>query len=205
MLLLDNVTVEEIKTKKMVEMLKALGADKKALIVITASGYKRVGAAIEESFKAANCEIVFDYFKPDVMVITNLFRDQLDRYGEIDITLDYMKKALDKCSHTELILNAVKTSDKFNLSSLPIDFFNLRIGSITLGASKYISGILFICFCFLQYLRSSLSFIVPRFITLDFIILNMGSDSGILFNFIINSVIPNLLKSLYLIFSYLAQ
>lgn len=29
--------------------------------------------------------IVFDYVKPDVMVITNLFRDQLDRYGEIDI------------------------------------------------------------------------------------------------------------------------
>ena len=25
--------------------------------------------------------IVFDYVKPDVMVITNLFRDQLDRYG----------------------------------------------------------------------------------------------------------------------------
>ena len=30
--------------------------------------------------------IVFDYITPDVMVITNLFRDQLDRYGEIDIT-----------------------------------------------------------------------------------------------------------------------
>lgn len=49
---------------------------------------------------------VFEHFEPDYMIITNLFRDQLDRYGEIDITLDYMKKALDKCSHTELILNA---------------------------------------------------------------------------------------------------
>lgn len=35
---------------------------KKALIVITASGYKRVGAMIEDSFKNASCDIVFDYF-----------------------------------------------------------------------------------------------------------------------------------------------
>ena len=49
---------------------------------------------------------VFKYFDPDYMIITNLFRDQLDRYGEIDITLEYMKKALDMCTDTELILNA---------------------------------------------------------------------------------------------------
>lgn len=41
--------------------------------------------------------IVFDYVKPDVMVITNLFRDQLDRYGEIDITSDIIKRAIKKC------------------------------------------------------------------------------------------------------------
>ena len=40
--------------------------------------------------------IVFDYVKPDVMVITNLFRDQLDRYGEIDITSDIIKRAMKK-------------------------------------------------------------------------------------------------------------
>ena len=40
--------------------------------------------------------IVFDYVKPNVMVITNLFRDQLDRYGEIDITSDIIKRAIKK-------------------------------------------------------------------------------------------------------------
>ena len=37
---------------------------------------------------------VFPYFKPDYMVLTNLFRDQLDRYGEIDITMNLLKKAM---------------------------------------------------------------------------------------------------------------
>ena len=35
---------------------------KKALVVITASGYKRVGADIEKSFADVSTEIVFDYF-----------------------------------------------------------------------------------------------------------------------------------------------
>ncbi|MBQ3518091.1 MAG: glycerol dehydrogenase [Clostridia bacterium] len=35
---------------------------KKALILITASGYKRIGNIIENSFAGTDCEIVFDYF-----------------------------------------------------------------------------------------------------------------------------------------------
>lgn len=49
--------------------------------------------------------IVFDYIKPDVMVITNLFRDQLDRYGEIDITSDIIKRAIAKAPDLKLVLN----------------------------------------------------------------------------------------------------
>lgn len=48
---------------------------------------------------------VFKFFAPDKMVITNLFRDQLDRYGEIDLTVDYLKRALCLAPKTELILN----------------------------------------------------------------------------------------------------
>lgn len=48
---------------------------------------------------------IFKYFAPDYMVITNLFRDQLDRYGEIDLTVDYLKRALDLAPETKLILN----------------------------------------------------------------------------------------------------
>ena len=49
---------------------------------------------------------VFEHIIPDYIVITNLFRDQLDRYGEIDITLEYLKKAVAMCPEVELILNA---------------------------------------------------------------------------------------------------
>lgn len=49
--------------------------------------------------------IMFDYVKPDVMIITNLFRDQLDRYGEIDITSDIIKRAITKVPNMKLVLN----------------------------------------------------------------------------------------------------
>jgi UDP-N-acetylmuramyl tripeptide synthase len=49
--------------------------------------------------------VVFEYVKPDVMVITNLFRDQLDRYGEIDITSDIIKKAIRMVPSLKLVLN----------------------------------------------------------------------------------------------------
>lgn len=49
--------------------------------------------------------IVFEQIKPDVMVITNLFRDQLDRYGEIDITSDILKRAIAKVPGIKLVLN----------------------------------------------------------------------------------------------------
>ena len=53
----------------------------------------------------AYTRIVFDYVKPDVMVITNLFRDQLDRYGEIDITSNILREAIAKVPGIKLVLN----------------------------------------------------------------------------------------------------
>ena len=54
----------------------------------------------------ASAKIVFRHLKPDYIILTNLFRDQLDRYGEIDITIDHIKKALDMAPDAVLILNA---------------------------------------------------------------------------------------------------
>ena len=60
-------------------------------------------AAIE--MDEASCVRIFPHFTPDIMVISNLFRDQLDRYGEIDITVDFLKKALALTKNTTLIIN----------------------------------------------------------------------------------------------------
>ena len=48
---------------------------------------------------------VFKYIKPDYIVITNLFRDQLDRYGEIEHTMSLLKTAIDMSDKPTLILN----------------------------------------------------------------------------------------------------
>ncbi len=37
-------------------------AEKKALVLISKGGYKRIGKTIEESFAESSCEVVFDYF-----------------------------------------------------------------------------------------------------------------------------------------------
>lgn len=48
---------------------------------------------------------VFAHLTPTCMVVTNLFRDQLDRYGEIDITLSLLKDAINMAPNVNLILN----------------------------------------------------------------------------------------------------
>ena len=49
---------------------------------------------------------LYDYVKSDCLVVTNLFRDQLDRYGELNTTASYIQNAIDKNSDLKLILNA---------------------------------------------------------------------------------------------------
>lgn len=48
---------------------------------------------------------IFPHFKPDYMVLTNLFRDQLDRYGEIDITMDMLNRAMKMAPDMTVIVN----------------------------------------------------------------------------------------------------
>ena len=48
---------------------------------------------------------IFPHFKPDYMVLTNLFRDQLDRYGEIDITMDILERAMNMAPEMTVIVN----------------------------------------------------------------------------------------------------
>lgn len=48
---------------------------------------------------------VFEHIVPDYVVVTNLFRDQLDRYGEIEMTTAIMKNAFEKADYPHLVLN----------------------------------------------------------------------------------------------------
>jgi len=45
------------------------------------------------------------YIKPDYIIINNFFRDQLDRYGEIDNLVEELYVAIEKLPNTTLVLN----------------------------------------------------------------------------------------------------
>lgn len=66
---------------------------------------KRYDYAVIESDEAYLTKL-YDYMKSDYLVVTNLFRDQLDRYGELNTTAEFIKNAIDKNSDLKLILNA---------------------------------------------------------------------------------------------------
>ena len=48
---------------------------------------------------------VFPHFQPDYMVLTNLFRDHLYRYGEIDITMDLLSRAMKMAPRMKVLVN----------------------------------------------------------------------------------------------------
>ena len=71
--------------------------------------------ALEYPFKKPNNAVLecdeayltkfYDYFNADFLLVTNLFRDQLDRYGELSTTASFIQNAIDK-SDAILFLNA---------------------------------------------------------------------------------------------------
>lgn len=49
---------------------------------------------------------LYDFINADYLLVTNLFRDQLDRYGELDITFKMIKEAISKNKNLKVFLNA---------------------------------------------------------------------------------------------------
>ena len=67
--------------------------------------FKRFDSAVIESDEAYLTKL-YDYFEADFLVVTNLFRDQLDRYGELSTTASFIQNAIDKNDNLMLLLNA---------------------------------------------------------------------------------------------------
>lgn len=57
---------------------------------------------VDEASMPAVCESV----APDIIVVSNIFRDQLDRYGEVDTTRKLLEDALNLVPQAELVLCA---------------------------------------------------------------------------------------------------
>lgn len=53
----------------------------------------------------ASTRYIFPAIHPDYMVLTNLFRDQLDRYGEIDLTMKILEEMMRSEPNMEILVN----------------------------------------------------------------------------------------------------
>lgn len=51
-------------------------------------------------------EYILNFITPSKIVVTNLFADQLDRYGSMESIMEFLKKAIRKAPNATLILNA---------------------------------------------------------------------------------------------------
>ena len=69
------------------------------------SGKCRKEYAVIECDEAA-ARKVFSQLRPQVIVVTNLFRDQLDRYGEVTHTLENIREGIKGAPGATLCLNA---------------------------------------------------------------------------------------------------
>jgi len=53
----------------------------------------------------ANLKLITQYITPEIITVTNLFRDQLDRYGEVYTTLRKILEGIEKVPSSKLVLN----------------------------------------------------------------------------------------------------
>ncbi len=71
----------------------------------TLTGRAKCEYAVIECDEAAS-KTVLRYVKPEVILVTNVFRDQLDRYGEITHTLENIYQGIVQAPEARLCLNA---------------------------------------------------------------------------------------------------
>ena len=67
-------------------------------------GYLAADFACLEDDEASAARVLQD-LHPDFMILTGLFRDQLDRYGEIDLTMKALEKAILEAPDMTLVIN----------------------------------------------------------------------------------------------------
>ena len=96
--------------------------------------------AIIECDEAAS-KTVFPQLHPKVIVVTNLFRDQLDRYGEVTNTLSNIRTAISTVPQSKLCLNAdcSLTSSLAGDLPNPVAFYGIEKGAAPEGETPLIS------------------------------------------------------------------
>lgn len=74
-------------------------------LAVDLNPFKKYKFSVIESDEAF-LEVIYDKFDADYLLVTNLFRDQLDRYGELATTKRLIQNGINKKENLKLILNA---------------------------------------------------------------------------------------------------
>ncbi len=102
--ILKNNNIDYITNKSGANLLS--GITTIFIQAVTLSGKPRHKVALIESDEAAFNQVT-KHLQPKAVVVTNFFRDQLDRYGELYSTLNAVKSGLERIDNTTtVILNA---------------------------------------------------------------------------------------------------
>ena len=119
----------------------------------TLGGKINTDYALLECDEAALKSIVEHFGNLDVTaVVTNVFRDQLDRYGEVLTTVNKIRAGLSQLSNVKLVLNAdcSLTSSLSDLSHSEIHYFGVD-GPLYEGTSSDISDAVYCIHCKTKY------------------------------------------------------
>jgi UDP-N-acetylmuramyl tripeptide synthase len=83
----------------------ASGITTTLISALTLSSRPRVSHALLETDEAAFRKLA-PRLKPETVIVTNFFRDQLDRFGELHATVEYVREGISKIPEAVLVLNA---------------------------------------------------------------------------------------------------
>ena len=167
---------------------------------------KRYDNCVLESDEAYLSKL-YDYMTLDYLVVTNLFRDQLDRYGELDTTAKKIQSAIDKNKNLTVILNAddplvanlgsnnkriyygfenVEFANARTISNAPAEMFNCICGkSLEYSKRFYAQQGHYYCEC--GYHRPKCDYIGSVKIYEDYIELEVNHN-GEITNYIVNTI-----------------
>ena len=104
-----NLIAKILKTNKQKVVSNALGANMLSgvatCLALNCNFKNKNDFFVLESDEAYLTKL-YEFLPSDYLVVTNLFRDQLDRYGELDSTLKKIQEAVDKNKNQTILLNA---------------------------------------------------------------------------------------------------
>lgn len=105
----------------------------------------------------ATVGILANSVQPELLVVTNFFRDQLDRYGELHSVVNKIKSGISRFPKAKLVLNA----DDSLCASLGVDvanetvFFGVEANAVPPSAEENITTTSYCVFCHEKYIYPS--------------------------------------------------